>query len=289
MESEFISWRGLRVHAKATGHGEPLLLITGIGGNTEMWAPFVERLTGRRVIRFDAPGTGQSSTPLWSVTIPALAELAVALLDHYGVARADVVGFSYGGTVAQQLAHDYPDRVRRLVLAATHCGAGAVPGTAEAVAGVATPLRFYSSNYFHRTAAAAFGGVTGRDAAARSRMVAARRTHPPSAYGYALQLMSVLGWSSLGFLDQIPHETLVISGDDDPLVPMANAEMLAANIPGARLEIVKRGGHLLLWDDPQNLAERVDRFLDPAPPPSDSRRSRSRATRLDAEDAVTPA
>lgn len=266
MESEFISWRGHRVHVKVTGQGEPLLLITGIGGNTDMWEPFAERFTSRQVIRFDAPGTGQSSTPVCPVAIPALAELAVALLDHYAVARADVVGFSYGGTVAQQLAYDHPTRVRRLVLAATHCGSGAVPGSPQAVAGITTPLRFYSPSYFDRTAAAAFGGVTGRNTAMRRRMMVARRAHPPSAYGYAMQLMSVVGWSSRPFLGDIPHETLVLTGDDDPLVPVGNAEILAGGIPRARLEVVAGGGHLLLWDDAQNLSERVGRFFDAASP-----------------------
>jgi poly(3-hydroxyalkanoate) depolymerase len=265
MGCDFIAWRGHRIHVKETGEGAPLLLVTGIGSNTDMWAPFAEQFTTRRVICFDAPGTGQSSTPMFPVVIPALADLAVAVLDHHEVSQADVVGFSYGGTVAQQLAHDHPTRVRRLVLAATHCGMGCVPGSAAAVAGVTTPTRFYSPSYFDRIAAACYGGETGRNASTRSRMMAARRTHPPSAYGYALQLLSIAGWSSLPFLDRILHETLVITGDEDPLVPMANAEMLAEGIPRARLEVVEQGGHLLLWDDAENCGRRVGQFLDAVP------------------------
>ena len=84
-------------------------------------------------------------------------------------------------------------------------------------------------------------------------MIAARRSHPPSSAGYTMQLLGILGWSSRGFLQHIPHETLVICGDDDPLVPVANGEMLARLIPRAQLEVVERGGHLLLWDDAKNV------------------------------------
>jgi poly(3-hydroxyalkanoate) depolymerase len=261
MECAEISWGGHRVHVAAAGEGEPLLLVTGIGANTEMWAPFVRQFPNRRVITFDAPGTGRSSTPLYPVTIESLAGLVVAVLDRCSAPWADVVGYSYGGAVAQQLAHDYPGRVRRLVLAATHCGVGCVPGSPGAVAAVSTPIRYYSPSYFERTAATCFGGHTGRSASIRLRLSAARRRFPPSAYGYALQLLGIAGWSSLRFLGRIPHETLVITGDEDPLVPMANAELLASRIPHATLEVVERGGHLLLFDDAENVGPRIGRFV----------------------------
>jgi pimeloyl-ACP methyl ester carboxylesterase len=92
-------------------------------------------------------------------------------------------------------------------------------------------------------------------------MIAARRTHPPAAEGYAMQLLGIVGWSSWPFLPCIPHETLVVSGDDDPLVPVANARILAGRIPQATLEIVEGAGHLFLWDDAENLGRRIGRFL----------------------------
>ena len=125
-----------------------------------------------------------------------------------------------------------------------------------------TPLRYYSQSYFNRIAGFAYGGATERDEATRHEMMLARHRSPPSAYGYTMQLLGAFGWSSLPFLSQIPHETLVISGDDDPLIPIANAKMLARHIPHARLEIVKRGGHLLLWDDAENMSRRISRFVD---------------------------
>ncbi len=254
------------------GDGVPLLLITGLGGNTEMWSPFRARLTTRRVIGFDAPGTGRSPSPMQPVTIEAMADLVAAVLDHCGIPSADVIGFSFGGFVAQQLAYAHPARVRKLVLAGTTCGLGGVPGSIGAMVALSTPLRFYSPSYFDRTAAAAYGGETGRNAGERRRMMAPRQRHPPTAYGYAMQVMACMGWSSLPFLARIPHQTLVISGDDDPLVPVANARTLASRIPRATLEIVPRAGHLLLWDQPDDLAGRIGAFFDPVPASSARKR-----------------
>ena len=263
MEPDFVLWRGHRVHVKMTGEGyPPLLLITGLGGSTDQWAAFAQQFQHRCVIRFDVPGMGLSSAPLEPITVSRVAELAVAVLDSLEVECADVLGYSYGGAVAQQLAFGYPERVCRLVLAATNCGIGAVPGSFAVMASLATPLRYYSPTYFDRNAAAMYGGMTGRDLSMRRRMMAERHRHPPSTYGYSMQLLGTVGWSSLHFLARIPHDTLVISGDDDPLIPVVNAETLARRIPRARLEIVKRSGHLFLWDEAKRLAVRVARFLD---------------------------
>jgi poly(3-hydroxyoctanoate) depolymerase len=262
MERDFVAWRGHRVYVRVTGQGDPLLLITGLGGNTDMWTPFAAQFPDRRIIRFDVPGTGQSSIPMAPIPVKGMAQLAVAVLEHLAEPCADVIGFSYGGAVAQQLAFDHPDRVCRLVLAATNCGVGAVPGSYGAMASLVTPMRYYSPTYFDRTAHASYGGMTGRDLSVRRRMLAERHRHPPSAYGYTMQLMGTMGWSSLPFLSRIPHDTLVISGDDDPLIPVVNAEMLARRIPRARLEIVKRSGHLFLWDEAKRLSVRVSRFLE---------------------------
>jgi len=207
------------------------------------------------------PGAGLSSTPPYPLSIAALAQLTAAVLDHCAAPQADVIGFSYGGAVAQQLACDHSERIRRLVLAATTCGVGGVPGSMAAMMALATPLRFYSRPYFEQVAAALYGGATGRDPEARDAQMRIRNhAPPPSSYGYAMQILGAHGWSSLPFLSAIPHETLVIAGDDDPLVPIENARILADRIPRARLEIVKRAGHLLLWDDAANAAARIRPF-----------------------------
>jgi pimeloyl-ACP methyl ester carboxylesterase len=95
----------------------------------------------------------------------------------------------------------------------------------------------------------------------RSNASSARRRVPPSSYGYAMQLLGGMGWSSWSFLPAIRHETLVVCGDDDPLVSVATARMIADRIPRARLELVERAGHLLLWDEPERIAPQIGQFV----------------------------
>jgi poly(3-hydroxyalkanoate) depolymerase len=261
VERSFLKWRGYRICVSERGSGAPLFLVPGIGCGADLWQPFMEHFPDRRLVSFDAPGTGRSSTPLYPVSIVQLAALAAAVLDDREVDQTDVIGFSYGGAVSQQLARDYPERVARLVLAATNCGLGSFLGSPDTLAAMATPMRFYSASYFDRIASDLYGGVTGRDADKRQTAIGQRRSMPPNSYGYAMQLLGGFGWSSFGFLHELPHETLVILGDDDPLVPVANGHLLAERIPRAELEIVERAGHLLLWDEPERVAPRIGQFV----------------------------
>jgi poly(3-hydroxyalkanoate) depolymerase len=261
VEREFIHWRGHRVCISEWGSGKPLFLVPGIGCSADMWEPFMQYFPNRRLISFDAPGAGRSSTPLYPVPVTAIAALAAEVLDNRGVDSTDVIGFSYGGAISQQLAYDYPDRVCRLVLAATNCGWGSLWGAPDALAVMATPLRFYSTSYFERVAGDVYGGVTGRDATKRVNASSVRRRLPPNSYGYAMQVLGGIGWSSWSFLPAIRHETLVVCGDDDPLVPVVNARMLAERIPRATLTVVERAGHLLLWDEPERIAPQIGHFV----------------------------
>jgi poly(3-hydroxyalkanoate) depolymerase len=263
MLNEYFEWRHLRIHVQERGEGLPLMLVNGLGANTDMWSPLAARFPDRRVVLFDAPGTGRSSTPSHPLSISMIADLTDAVFDNRGIEMADVLGYSYGGAIAQQFAFQYPHRIRRLVLAATNCGVGAVLGSPEAMSVLATPFRYYSPTYFHRIAAALYGGRTARNLDVRHRMMSTRSKYPPTTLGYSLQMMGGVGWSSRAFLDQIRHETLVISGDDDPLIPVVNAEYLASQIPNATLDIVERAGHLFLCDDAKHLGERIRRFIGP--------------------------
>jgi pimeloyl-ACP methyl ester carboxylesterase len=112
---------GLRLRVQRCGAGPPLLLITGIGAHVDMWRPFRRFAGERELIAFDAPGVGRSERPRWPLRMPGLARLVTALLDELELPRVDVLGYSFGGVVAQELAHR-PDRVRRLVLCATGPG-----------------------------------------------------------------------------------------------------------------------------------------------------------------------
>ncbi len=257
-----MSFRGHWINGIDHGDGDPLLLIMGLGGNVDMWEPLIECLPGRRIIAFDAPGTGRSSLPMIAVTVPELADLAAAVLVDRHIDRADVLGFSYGGAVAQQMAKQHPERVRTLILAATTCGIGTQPAADPAVsAALASPWRYYSTDYFKSTAATVYGGLVGRDADVRERLAQSRSIHPPHPYGYFLQLAGGADWSSLEFLSDIIQPTMVLVGDEDPLVPVAAAQQVAEGIPHGEVVILGGSGHLLLMDEPERSAAAIDAYL----------------------------
>ena len=249
MKERELRIRGLRLHVRETGEGPPLLLLNGIGAHVGMWRPLEQTLPDVRVISYDAPGTGRSATPLLPLTLPALARLAEGVLDALEIEEADVLGYSFGGIVAQHLAHRAPGRVRRLVLAATTPGWGGVTGSPTVMAHMSTPLRYYSRAVYDRTIGDIAGGRARNDREWIERHAEERQAHPPSPLGYAYQLAALaVSPGSLPWLHELKPPTLVLAGDDDPILPVANALLLAHRIPRARLLLAPGEGHLLLLD-----------------------------------------
>ena len=193
-----------------------------------------------------------------------MARLAGGLLDELGFEQADVLGVSLGGAIAQQLARQHPERVGGLVLAATACGLGGVPGDPLAMMILATPLRYYSRTYLRMVAPYLYGGAVRRKRGLLAQQAMARLHRPPSATGYFCQLAGAWGWSSLPWLHLLEQPTLVMAGDDDPIIPLANGRILAGMIPDARLHVGRGGGHLFLLDRARESALVIADFLDGA-------------------------
>jgi poly(3-hydroxyoctanoate) depolymerase len=135
----FVSAAGLRLRVGRRGAGRPLLLITGIGAHLDMWAPFARLVDDRELIAFDPPGAGLSQRPHHALRMQGLAQIVRELLDALGLERVDVLGYSFGGALAQELARRAPNRVRRLVLCATGPGLGGTPPRPLAALMLATP------------------------------------------------------------------------------------------------------------------------------------------------------
>jgi poly(3-hydroxyoctanoate) depolymerase len=260
----FIDVDGVRLRTSVRGDGRPLLLITGLGASLDLARPIERELTTRgvQVISFDAPGIGQSTPYRRPRRMPGFARTVSRMLDVLGYDRVDALGVSLGGVVAQQLAHQAPDQVRRLVLAATGPGLGGVPGSPGVLLALATPRRYYQPDYYRRIAGRIYGGEARRDPDALLHGSVARFIERPSMVGYAGQLYAISGWTSLPWLHTLPQPTLVLAGDDDPIVPLVNGRILARLIPDARLHVVPGGGHLFLLERPAEMAALVTGFLD---------------------------
>jgi len=250
-----------RVRVSVRGDGPPLLLLNGLGAPLELWEPLLTHLTGVRTIAFDTPGSGKSQTPRLPLSIRGHANLALSLLSALDCPRADVLGMSFGGMVAQEVAHIAPERVDRLVLASTSCGWGGVPGTPAALLSITTPDRYYSRTVFEQVSPTYIGGREGSDPRFVRSQARARLKAPPDPRGYMYQLWAAAAWSSLYWLPGISTPTLVVAGDSDPLVPPGNAQILSRLLPNARRHIVPGGGHLCLLERASELVPVMNQFF----------------------------
>src|SRR5271165_6624261 len=253
---------GMKLRVARRGSGRPLLLLTGIGANIDMWRPFERLVRGREVIAVDAPGTGLSDRPRYPLRMGGLADVIVALLDELGVGDADVLGYSFGGLLAQELAHRAPARVRRLILCATAQGLPVIPPGPVPALMLMTPARYYHPRLFKLMVPHIAGGRTRREPGQLQRQAAARLSRPPELLGYAYQLYAASGWTSVPWLFRVTQPTLIIAGDDDPIIPLANPKLMARMMPAAQLRVVKGGGHLFLLDEPQSVIGDIHAFLD---------------------------
>lgn len=250
----------LRV-ARRPGTGPPLVLVTGIGANLDMWEPFLDVARDREVVAFDPPGAGGSQRPARPLRMGGLARIVASLLDDLRLGAVDVLGYSFGGGLAQELARRMPQRVRRLILCATAPGVGGVPPWPYPAMLLASPARYYHPRAFRFEVPRIAGGRTRRQPELLERQASARLRHPPDPLGYAFQLYAVCGWSSLPWLHRIVQPTLILAGDEDPIVPLANSRLMASRMPTARLRVVHGGGHLFLLDQPETVADDIREFL----------------------------
>jgi poly(3-hydroxyalkanoate) depolymerase len=262
---EMINVRGqmLRVAIKDGDMSRPpLLMFNGIGANLELGFPFLTALKDRRAILFDVPGVGGSPMPALPYRPSTLARMSKHLLEQLEIDVVDVSGVSWGGGLALQFARQYPRICRKLILVSTAAGWTMVPGKPNVLSKMASIKRYTDKGYMRSIAAEIYGGAFRRDDTLINAHAEGMR--PSSNAGYMLQLLAMTGWTSVAWLWRLKQLTLVVSGTDDPLIPVANAKLLAKLIPNARLELVD-DGHLFVVTDPENTAKLVADFLDGTP------------------------
>jgi pimeloyl-ACP methyl ester carboxylesterase len=250
------------------GQGPPLVMLTGTGSTMAEWDPALLRLLARehRLVLFDYPGVGMSG-PWRGRSFDSLADATAGLMDAIGLPKADVLGWSMGGFVAQRLAIDHPARVSHLILAGTNPGGGhTVLGTRKAQAIDSEPdpseadiLReLYPPNrqaegrrFLRRLELASQSAEIPNDfhvpIATTHRQVAAEDPWLRSNHNYR-QLATIT----------VP--TLATAGAQDPVVPPINLRRIAARIPGAGLRVFP-GAHAFLFQARRPFTRTVNRFL----------------------------
>ena len=256
--------RGLKLNTRRRGGPAepPLLLLHGLGASLDSWRPLLAALPGRDIIMVDAPGAGRSELPLLPLRLPAIADcFADAVRKLRIVARVDILGYSLGGMIAQELARRHPELVRRMVLASTGMGCFGVPPDIAVMQALMRPRRYDGSAGSNDNVRALAGGRTAREPATLAAILADRTSAPPSQFGYLYQQWATVGWSSRNWLPDLQLPSLVLHGDEDPVAPVGNAHMLAARLPNAVVQIVPGAGHMLLFDDSDKAAAILEPFL----------------------------
>jgi 3-oxoadipate enol-lactonase len=257
----FVRANDIDVYYELAGAGERLLFISGTGADLRRTPRLTDgpHFAAFELLQYDQRGLGRSAVPAGPYSMADYADDAAGLLDAVGWASCLVLGVSFGGMVAQELAIRHPERVRRLVLACTSAGGagGASYPLHELVdldAQASLEKRFplldtrwdatWRSENPERVAMIAegfqFGGPDGGPTEGALLQLEARRHHDTSAR-----------------LPQIACRTLVCCGRYDGLAPPANSEFLAATIPGAQLAFFD-GGHIFMMQDPAAMPAMLD-------------------------------
>jgi len=257
---------GIEIYYEEHGSGEPLLLIMGWGGNAASWRPQLAGLAEHfRVIAFDNRGVGRTSAPEGPYTIPQMAQDATGLMDELDIRRAHIFGISMGGMIAQELAIEQPNRIDKLVLGCTSPGSTQAAGVAQLHGDVASfrdqngqhDLEWFQEFLLRLWTQDAMTKAT----AELQDFVLSLIRFPPTSHGLIHQAEAVLSHNTYDRLSQIQHETLVITGDEDPLIHPENSVILAERIPNARLMVFEGLRHAFHLEKPHLANDAILEFL----------------------------
>ena len=241
---------GINISYKVEGSGEPLVLIMGFTGTRRGW--IFQRPAFRKyfqLVTFDNRGVGGSDKPSSPYTMRAMADDTIALMDHLGIDKAHILGVSMGGMIAQEVAINYPERVRKLVLGCTFARVDEMGGHTSEYA-KALGLQEGSSADELRSLAivkvlSAVFSIAFNRRLYRMIVVPLSPLYARllAGEGVAGQFEAILGHDTADRLHMIEAPTLVITGAGDRLIKPSSSEVLANSIPNARLVSFEGGSH----------------------------------------------
>ena len=251
---------GIRLNYVDEGHGDPILFLHGLGSCGDDWILQTPVFAGEyRLIAPDLRGHGRSSKPAGPYSTALFAADVAALLEALGVERAHVVGLSLGGLVAQQLAIDFPRRVRSLTLINTfaHLLSGSVIELARLLRRGLLSLALPMERNAHLVARRLFPYPQ----QAELRRYAAQRLAQNDRAAYRASVAAIRRFDSRRHLGRIAGPALIVTGDRDRTVPFSRQRELAHGIRGARWEIVRDSGHATPIDQPDAFNSLLCAFL----------------------------
>ena len=256
---------GLSFHVEQDGKGPPLLLIAGLGYSSWCWQELSAALRDQwRVIRFDNRGTGRSDKPAGPYTIPMLADDAAAVLDACKAVPAHVLGHSMGGYIALTLALRHPGHVRSLMLASTSPGG---PDTEPMPQVTVDTWRQAASmtpqEYARRSMPKSFApGWTTQHPGEFEALLKRRLEYPTPMACWSAQYAACAEYIAQGVdVARIDKPALVVHGDADNVVPLANGRLLSRKLPHGEWAPAPGVGHLPFLEQPEAFAARARSFF----------------------------
>ena len=263
----FADANGQRLFYTEQGEGDPLLLVTGLGGDHLSWGeqlgPFSERF---RTVVFDNRDSGQSSASPEAYEIPDLAQDTLALADQLELETFHLMGISMGGAISQEVALAAPDRVRTLTLAMSWPGDGhfgRVRGRLMANAAMRTPREEHVEQLL--LACLSEEAFADPERIAYFRNMVLDSPHPQSVEAFARQAQAVGGHEARDRLGSLEMPTHVIGAERDLMIPVWKARELAEAIPGARFTMLRRGTHAVNMEQADEFNRVVLAFFDELP------------------------
>ena len=247
---------GININYKIEGEGEPLLLIGGWGSDVNMWRRQLPTFRKHfAVIVFDNRGSGKSDKPKGCYSMKEMADDAIGLMNYLKIDTANVLGYSMGGAIAQEIAINYPQRATKLILCNTACCANADSGftdEAKKLFGL-PPLK-----HRMKLLSLVFDSPILRFTEFVRRSL---KSNKASLKGYQAQGAGIAQHNTLERLHLIKSPTLVVVGTNDRLVRQSSSEVLAAKIPQAKLAKVKDGSHDMCFEQSKAFNAEVLNFL----------------------------
>ncbi|HKR01218.1 MAG TPA: alpha/beta hydrolase [Pyrinomonadaceae bacterium] len=256
--------RGAQLYYEIQGEGEPLILIPGFGAGRWIWFKQTPALSEHfRVITFDPLGIARSSGGDDVVSMGRLADDVAQLLRSINVERAHVVGASFGGFVAQEFALSHPSMTDALILCCTSFGGtGHVPPTPETLFALASTKGLNTSERVRENLLLAFSReYVEAEPAEIEHVINLREANFVPEHVYLHQLQAAVSFDASARVHGIKARTLVITGDEDIIVPAENSRNLATRIPGARLRVIPGGSHTFFIEKADEFNRAVVEFI----------------------------
>lgn len=254
----------LSLYYEIIGQGQPLVMIRGVGSNVDHWYDQVPALSEKfQLLVFDNRGIARSSDPGGPFSIRDMAADTIALMEVVGIKNAHILGYSMGGMIAQEMALNHPQKVKRLILVATDCGISLrIKARPEATKLFSEMIRLGTNEAKLAAARCLFAKQTfENNPEVIQRYAEVSLQFAASQKMLAKQWAAVTQHDACDRLQRISSPTLAITGSEDVLIPPQNATVLAEQIPAAQMISIDGGGHLFLIEKPRQFNAAVIGFL----------------------------